>query len=116
MLSPTEGRVQEIIADLQRCKTNGYMLPSEAESLFGRLGFVLRTTVGAIGRAATQPLLQRAHQQEGPFPFTLAMHHMLDFFDATLLSLPPLQLPCGPGRRSDGADDTAIAILVTAME
>ena len=103
MLSPTEGRVKEIIADLQRCKANGYMLPSEAESLFGRLGFVLRTTVGAIGRAATQPLLQRAHQQEGPFPFTLAMHHMLDFFDATLLSLPPLRLPCGPGRLSDAA-------------
>ena len=103
MLSPTEDRVKEIIADLKRCRASGYMLPSEAESLFGRLGFVLRTTVGAIGRAATQPLLQRAHQQEGPFPFTLAMHHMLDFFDATLLSLPPLQLQCGPGRRSDEA-------------
>ena len=103
MLSPTVDRVAEVIADLKRCRDQGHMLPSEAESLFGRLGFVLRTTVGAIGRAATQPLLQRANEQSGPFPFTLAMHHMLDFFDALLPSIPPLELPCGPGRRSDRA-------------
>ena len=103
MLSPTEDRVAEVIADLKRCRGQGCMMPSEAESLFGRLGFVFQTTVGAIGRAATQPLLQRARERSGPFPFTLAMHHMLAFFEALLPSIPPLTLPCGPGRRSGEA-------------
>ena len=99
MLSPTRERVDDILADLKRCRASNYMPPWEAEALFGRLGFVLRTTGGAVGRAATQPLLQRSREQSPqPFPFTLAMHHMLNFFEALLPNVQPLTLPCGQKR------------------
>ena len=102
LLSPTPERVEDILADLTRCEAANRMSPSEAEALFGRLGFVMQTTVGAIGRAATQPLLQRSRETGGrPAPFTPAMRHMLGFFRALLPSIPPLALRCGPARDDD---------------
>jgi hypothetical protein len=99
LLAPTPERVADILADLTRCEAAGYMSPAEAEALFGRLGFVLQTTVGAIGRAATQPLLQRAREARGlPRTFTPAMGHMLSFFRALLPTIPPLAIRCGPAR------------------
>ena len=101
-LAPTTDRVREIIQDLERCQAENCMYPSAAESLFGRLNFVLKTTVGAIGRAATQPLLQRSRESSGmPCSFTPAMDHMLNFFRALLPAIPPLELPCGPRRHED---------------
>ena len=64
-LSPTPERVEDILTDLTRCEEANHLPPSVAEALFGRLGFVMQTTVGAVGRAATQPLLQRAHEAGG---------------------------------------------------
>ena len=94
--------MREIIEDLERCQAENCMYPSVAESLFGRLNFVLKTTVGAVGRAATQPLMQRAHESSGmPCNFTPAMDQMLNFFRALLPSVPPLELPCGPRRHDD---------------
>ena len=101
-LSPTPERVEDILTDLTRCEEADHLPPSVAEALFGRLGFVMQTTVGAVGRAATQPLLQRAHEAGGqPAPFTPAMGHMLRFFRALLPSIPPLALRCGPARDGD---------------
>ena len=112
ILSPTKERVEEILADLRRCKADNYMPPWEAEALFGRLGFVLRTTGGAVGRAATQPLLQRSRERSPQqFQFTLAMHHMLSFFEALLPDVPPLMLPCGQRK---GTSDAPVVVYTDA--
>jgi hypothetical protein len=105
-LSPTPERVEDILTDLTKCEEANHLPPSVgAEALFGRLSFVMQTTVGAVGRAATQPLLQRAHEAGGqPAPFTPAiMRHMLRFFRALPLlpSIPPLALRCEPARDDD---------------
>jgi hypothetical protein len=97
-LSPTPERVEDILTDLTKCEEANHLPPLVgAEALFGRLGFVMQTTVGAVGRAATQPLLQRAHEAGGqPAPFTPAiMRHMLRFFRAL-----PLLPTYRPSRRS----------------
>ena len=78
-LSPTPERVEDILTDLTKCEEANHLPPLVgAEALFGRLGFVMQTTVGAVGRAATQPLLQRAHEAGGqPEPFTPAIMRQL---------------------------------------
>jgi len=106
LLSPTPERVADILSELTRCELAGSMSPAVAETLFGRIGFVLTTSVGAVGRAATQPLLQRAHESAGrkggqALPFTPAMRHMLDFFRVLLPAIPPLAVRCGPERADD---------------
>ena len=73
VLSPTPERVADILSEMTRCELAGTMSPAQAETLFGRVGFVLTTAVGAVGRAATQPLLQRAHEAGGGRPPTGAM-------------------------------------------
>ena len=109
LLSPTPERVADILSELTRCELAGNMSPAMAETLFGRIGFVLTTAVGAVGRAATQPLLQRAHESGGgrSLPFTPAMQHMLDFFRVLLPAIPPLSVRCGP----DQADDRPPVIV-----
>ena len=97
-LSPTPERVADILGDLQACETRGVMTPAEAEAVFGRVSFALSTVAGAVGRAASQPLLQRAH--EGPaggslLPFTASMRSMLRYYEALLPALPPLALRFG---------------------
>jgi len=103
LLAPTPARVADILADLQACQDAGEMSPATAERLFGRISFALTATIGAFGRAATQPLLQRAHEphRRRAAPFTDAMRRMLEFFRAVLPSLPPLAVQCGPGHVSD---------------
>ena len=102
LLSPTPERVEDILTDLASCKAANRMSPSEAETLFGRLGFIMQTTVGAIGRAATQPLLQRSREASGrSTSFTPAMDHMLSFFQTLLPTIEPLALRCGPERKDD---------------
>ena len=103
LLSPTPARVADILADLQACQDAGEMSPATAERLFGRISFALTATVGAFGRAATQPLLQRAHEphRRRAAPFTESMRRMLEFFRAVLPSLPPMAVRCGPERESE---------------
>ena len=111
VLSPTPERVADILSEMTRCELAGTMSPAQAETLFGRVGFVLTTAVGAVGRAATQPLLQRAHEAGGgrPLPFTPAMSHMLAYFRVLLPAIPPLALECGPRL----ADDRPPVIVYT---
>ena len=97
-LSPTPERVAHILGELQACEARGVMTPAEAEAIFGRVSFTLTTVSGAVGRAASQPLLQRAH--EGPasssrLPFTASMRSALRYYEALLPALPPLALRCG---------------------
>ena len=103
LLAPTPSRVADILADLQACQDAGEMSPATAERLFGRISFALTATVGAFGRAATQPLLQRAHEphRQRAAPFTESMRRMLEFFRAVLPSVPPLAVRCGPESAAD---------------
>jgi hypothetical protein len=94
-LAPTPERVDAFLSDLAECKRVGRVTPREAESLFGRLGFVLTAARGSVGRAACQPLLQRAGERAGCDAWTEAMDHMLRFYAALLPSLPPLALQVG---------------------
>ena len=103
LLSPTPERIEDILTDLQACQDANEMSPATAERLFGRITFTLTATVGSIGRAATQPLLQRAHEphRKKAAPFTESMRRMLEFFRAVLPNLPPLAVTCGPEREDD---------------
>ena len=98
-LSPTPERVEALVADLQACEAAGRMTPSEAESLFGRVSFVFSAVAGAVGRAATQPLLQRSHEGPGSTLWTAAMSGMMRFFEALMPALPPLALHVGSDAR-----------------
>ena len=103
LLAPTPERIEDILADLQACQDANEMSPASAERLFGRISFALTATIGSVGRAATQPLLQRAHEpkRRQAAPFTEPMRRMLDFFRVILPALPPLAVVCGPERGSD---------------
>lgn len=103
LLAPTPERIEDILADLQACQDANEMSPATAERLFGRISFALTATIGSVGRAATQPLLQRAHEpkRRQAAPFTKSMRRMLDFFRVILPALPPLAVVCGPEREAD---------------
>ena len=89
-LAPTPDRIDEFIADLEACERAGRMDPAEAESLFGRISFMLSSVAGAVGRAATQPLLQRSHEGKACTEWTRAMACMKRFMAALLPVVPPL--------------------------
>lgn len=75
------------------------MTPREAEAILGKVGFILRTSYGALGRAATQPLLQRASVEGDGVSFTPAMAAALGFFRELFEQLPPLIIPVAGSAR-----------------
>ena len=93
--SPTPTRVREVLQTFSDHRAAGTMSARDASSLLGRLNFTLSTAYGAVGRAATQPLLQRATADGGDRAFTPAMAAAHDFFSALLNSLPPKRIPIG---------------------
>jgi len=114
VFTPSEKRVQGILDSLETCRSakngQGYMSKREAERLFGKLNFLSSHTCGAVGRAATQPLLHRMGKKpyarkEGSAPveptnaFDEPMRIMHDFFKILFKHLPPLIVPLGKPRR-----------------
>jgi len=99
IFKPTSGRTEFILDTLQ--KSN--LAPRVAATLLGKLYFLL--IIGAYfgcGRAATQPLVQRASHlsasrasAKGAFPFTGAMELMLQFFIALFRDLSTLVIHLG---------------------
>lgn len=95
---PTKRRCKAILESLRRCKRLNKMLPREASALLGRLTFILSSSYTSVGRAATQPLVDRATDRaEGKgasrkdrHRWTASMSHMLSFFEALFVSIPPL--------------------------
>jgi len=57
---PTLRRRNEIIIALKECQLRKQMCPREASAFLGRLNFLLSTSYTSVGRAATQPLVDRA--------------------------------------------------------
>ena len=96
---PTKRRCQAVLSALLECKRRQRMHPREAAQLLGRLTFILSSSYGSVGRAATQPLVDRAaNRAEGrgahckdKYRWTESMSHMLRFFQALFQELPDLQ-------------------------
>ena len=63
VVSPVRDKVDAILADLRACKDKGKLSSGEASSFSGRLGWLSSSTYGRIGRAATQCLMQRSHEE-----------------------------------------------------
>ena len=63
VVSPVRTKVDSILEDLRACKARGKLSSGEASSFSGRLGWLSSSTYGRIGRAATQCLMQRAHEE-----------------------------------------------------
>ena len=63
IFKPTSGRTEFILNTLQRAKKDNYLAPRVAATFLGKLYFLLISGAHfGCGRAATQPLVQRASQ------------------------------------------------------
>jgi hypothetical protein len=100
VVSPVRSKVDAVLADLRACKAREKLSSGEASSFSGRLGWLSSSTYGRIGRAATQCLLQRAHEDTKEWNDQLEA--MLEFLTAVLAEgvLPPLEFSLAPGRLS----------------
>jgi len=93
---PIFRRHNEIITALKECQIRKQMRPASA--FVGRFNFLLSTSYTSVGRAATQPLVDRAsNRQEGKGPSqankhrcTHSMTSMLNFFEQLFAHLSPL--------------------------
>jgi hypothetical protein len=95
---PTKRRCDAILATLKTCQRKNKMRPREAANLLGRLTFALSSSYTSVGRAATQPLVDRASDRaegrgagaQDRHRWTRSMTHMLGFFEALFADLPDL--------------------------
>ena len=102
---PTGRRCKSILRELRRCAKEKRLLPREAANLLGRLTFVLSSAYTSVGRAATQPLVDRAADRPEAWTgkkwsWTTSMTHMLAFFEALFQDLPPLSFDFRGKRKS----------------
>jgi hypothetical protein len=100
VVSPVRTKVEAVLADLRKCKARGKLSSGEASSFWGRLGWLSSSTYGRIGRAATQCLMQRSHEEAKDWNDQLDA--MLEFLTAVLAEgvLPPLEFSMTPGRKA----------------
>ena len=97
VVSPVRDKIDAVLADLRACKARGRLSSGEASSFWGRLGWISSSTYGRIGRAATQCLVQRSHEDAKEWNDQLDA--MLEFLTAILAEgvLPPLESNLIPG-------------------
>eukprot|EP00900_Chrysochromulina_parva_P009534 jgi/Chrpa1/18582/Chrysochromulina_OHIO_Genome00025611-RA len=100
VISPVRAKIDSVLSDLQKCKARGKLSSGEASSFWGRLGWLSSSTYGRIGRAATQCLMQRSHEDANDWNSQLDA--MLEFLSAVLAEgvLPPLEFSLSPGRKT----------------
>ena len=106
--SATRKRRSEIIASMDEARREGKLRPRQAASMLGRLNFALSAAYTSVGRAATQPLVDRAnkrHEGRGrncrnPHRWTPSMTHMLAFFRELFEHLPPVEFVAGKASRN----------------
>ena len=86
---------------MRDARDNDYMSPAEASRIKGKVGFLLTTTYKRVGRAATQPLVQRTFQDKD-MHFSSPMSHMLEFFEVLFPLVPPKLIDVFPCRAQSG--------------
>jgi hypothetical protein len=98
-MEEVRAKIDSVLSDLQKCKVRGKLSSGEASSFWGRLGWLSSSTYGRIGRAATQCLMQRSHEEANDWNDQLEA--MLEFLSAVLAEgvLPPLEFSLSPGRK-----------------
>ena len=114
VFQPTEKRVQSVLCSLRRARERDRLTPSEAASLFGKIGFTLSASYGKVGRAATQPLIQRCHRDKAPYTFSPGLERMHDFLEALLPNLPPLEVPIDAPALSSDPEDGPVYVYADA--
>ena len=88
----TPDRIEKVLHAFTVARAANFMSPGDASTVRGKLGFLLSASCGKVGRAATQPLLQREYF-DSDYSFGAAMRSMADFFEALLPRLPALRIP-----------------------
>ena len=91
---PKQEMIQEVLEALRKCKAEDRITPGEAASFRGKVGWLCTPLYGHVGRAATQPLMQRQAGADGS-TWTPAMSDMLAFLSALCAPdiIPHLRVP-----------------------
>jgi len=96
--SITPARVARLMDTIRAIRESRALSPTLAGILRGKLGFTLTHSYGRVGRAATQPLVQREHYETSSV-LTEAIIHTLDFFEALLPRMPRLSVSIWPASK-----------------
>ena len=94
----TTDRREKVLAMLDAARCARHLTPADASTIRGKIGFLLTAAWGKVGRAATQPLLQREYY-DTDYSFSPALDAMCEFFEALLPDLPALCIPIVPDPR-----------------
>ena len=89
---PTAKRRQKVMQLWHTHMAAASMTKHDAPRLAGKRRFLMETAWGNVGRAASQPLIQRAHHDGSATSITPAIRAAYEF-DSTLLSGEPMRLP-----------------------
>lgn len=95
--TPVPTACKYVIDALLLAKSSNCLRPALASRLFGKLSWITSAIGGKIGRAALQPLMQRAHR-DTTHEWSEALDRMLDFLTALLQrdtagGIPPRVVP-----------------------
>ena len=107
---PSPGRTQRVLAMLDAAKTEG-LTPHSASVIKGKLGWILQSAWGGVGRAAIQPLISRIGKAPVRLPggaiappdstgWTPQLEHMTRYLRCLFARLPPLRWYVGAQRKS----------------
>ncbi|KAL1518784.1 hypothetical protein AB1Y20_003067 [Prymnesium parvum] len=102
-------RCLSVLTMLREAARANFLPPGAASTIHGKLGFILSTAYGRVGKAAAQPLVQRMWH-DTDYAFTSQMRHMLEFFEALLPDLPALTIRVG----SSQGDEPPIVVYTDA--
>ena len=97
-ISCTADRRDKVLAMLAAARDARHLSPADASTIRGKLGFLLTAAWAKVGRAATQPLLQREYY-DVDYGWSPALEAAAQFFEALLPDLPALLIPITPDRR-----------------
>ena len=87
------GRIEKILHMFDVCYNDDWMTPATASSIRGKLGFCLTTAYARVGRAASQPLVQREFQDTSYSVRRTPIAAARMFYKILLPMLPSLKIP-----------------------
>ena len=95
VFSPRPGRCEDLLSMLDRIRRHNGLSAPFAKRLCGLLGFLLSSTYGRVGRAASQSFIM-ASNAEGWSPLSVALRETIRFFEILLPKLPPREISLRP--------------------